>query len=510
MDIQLRRGTEIPLYRQIHAAIAARIRSGELRSGERLPSVRSLARRLGISLITVVQAYDALAAEGLVQAFVGRGTFAGGPAISAPADARTGDGHPPAASDESEWQTSLPVYLRAPRIAAMQSMLRPARRAEFVSLAGGTPDPTLFPVRALGRLWHRAMAVEDPRFLQYGTPQGDHNLRAWIAGYCRTIGISARPEDVLVTSGSQQAIDLVARTFVGPGDYVLVESPTFLTALDIFEGRGAKLLGVPMDAGGARVDIAAALIERFRPRLVYTIPTAHNPTGVTMAEERRRRLAALARQHNLVVLEDDTCSELTYDGEAPHAIKAYDAAGHVVFIKSFSKTVIPGLRVGCVVAHGAILARLIEAKSLVDRFTSPLIQRTLWRYLSAPQYTRDLEKARDTYRRRRNAALTALEASMPRGVTWTRPDAGFNLWINLPEPVSAAEAFEEGVREGVACAFGDLFLPHTPPPSGLRISFADKPEHVLVDAIRRLSRGLARLLDREPRRTEEPEFLATV
>jgi DNA-binding transcriptional MocR family regulator len=510
MEIDLRRNGDIPLYRQLHAAISERIRSGKLSAGARLPSVRNLAKELGVSLITVVQAYDALAVDGLAYAAVGRGTFVGLAQSSLPATPKAENGHAQRASGESDWQASLPVYLRAPRISAMQAMLRPVLRSEFISLAAGTPDPTLFPLRALGRLWHRAMALEDPRFLQYGTPQGDHNLRSWIAAYCGTIGIGARPEDVLITSGSQQAIDLVARTFVGPGDYVLVESPTFLTALDIFEGRGAKLLGVPLDADGARMDVAAALIERFHPRLVYTIPTAQNPTGTTMTEERRRRLAALARQYNFIVLEDDICSDFAYEGEPPHAIKSHDTAGHVVFIKSFSKTVIPGLRVGCVVAHSALLARLIEAKSLVDRFTSPLIQRTLWRYLSTPQYLRDLDKARDTYRRRRDAVLRALQEYMPGGVTWTRPDAGFNLWIGLPDTVSAAEAFEEGLREGVACGVGDLFLPHTPPPSGVRISFADVPEAVLTEGIRRLSRGITRLLERRPPRLDEPQFVTAM
>lgn len=509
VTVDLKRESTTPLYRQVHASLAHRIRAGELRPGSRLPSVRGLARRLGVSLITIVQAYDALASEGLVHATVGRGTFVGGESPSP----NSGDGWPEGAqagANESEWQTALPVYLRAPRITAMQDLLRPALRGDVVSLAGGTPDPSLFPLRALGRLWRRTMAVEDPRFLQYGTPQGDHGLRTWIAGHCGSLGISARPEDVLITSGSQQAIDLVARTFVGPGDYVLVESPTFPTALDIFEGRGAKLLGVPVDAEGMRLEIADILAERYRPRLVYTVPTAQNPTGVTMSEDRRRRLSSLARRHNLFILEDDTCSEFTYDGDAPPAIKSFDSAGHILFTRSFSKTVIPGLRVGCIVARGAALDRLSESKSVVDRFTSPLIQRTLWRYLSSPQHMRDLQTARETYRRRRDAALRALTDSMPQGVTWTHPAGGFNLWLTLPDGTSAAEAFEEGLKNGVACGLGDLFLPHSPPPSGLRISFADKPENTISEGIRRLAAALRRLMSRERGLGREREFVTSV
>jgi 2-aminoadipate transaminase len=507
--IQLTRESDTPLYRQLHAGIAALIRSGRIASGERLPSVRQLARELEISLITVVQAYQVLAADGLVQATVGRGTFAGGPqpAPASPLVSR----ETLHAVNGTEWQSSLPIHLRAPRVTAMEALLRPAVRTNVIALAGGIPDPTLFPVRALGRMWHRALAVEDPKFLQYGSPQGDPNLRGWVADHCGAAGIAARPDDVLITSGSQQAIDLVARTLLAPGDPVLVESPTFLTALDVFEGRGVNLIGVPVDNDGMRIDAAAALIERYRPRIVYTIPTAHNPTGVAMSDERRRRLAALARQHNLIILEDDTCSEFSYDAEALSAIKAYDSGGHVMFIRSFSKTVIPGLRVGCIVAHGPVMARLIEAKLVMDRFTSPLIQRTLWRYLSSKQYARDLRIARETYRRRRDTVLRVLEASMPAGIVWTRPSAGFNLWLTLPEEIPAREAFAEALKEGVACGLGDLFLPHTPPPSGLRLSFADKPEEVLAEGVRRLSSALRRLLaGRSARAAEQTEYVTSV
>jgi DNA-binding transcriptional MocR family regulator len=354
------------------------------------------------------------------------------------------------------------------------------------------------------------MAIEDPRFLQYGPPQGDAHLRTWIAEHCQSIGISARPEDILVTSGSQQAIDLVARTLIGPGDYVLVESPTFITALDIIEGRGAKLAGIPMDKDGARIDVAASLIERYRPRVMYTIPTAHNPTGITMADERRRRLAALGRQHNMLIVEDDICSEFAYDGEAPQAVKAYDGSGHVIFLLSFSKTVIPGLRIGCIVARGPILARLIESKSLADRFTSPLIQRTLWRYLTSRQYMKDLATARDVYRRRRDAMLHVLKESMPSGVTWTHPSAGFNMWIRLPDGLAAGEVFEAGLKEGVTCIVGDLCLPHTPPPSGLRISFADNKEDVAAEGIRRLGRAITRLLSQASVEDRDAEFVTTI
>ncbi len=505
--LHLDRTSETPLYRQLHQAIARQIRGGEIDAGARLPSVRGLAKTLSVSPITVVLAYNALTADGLIHATVGRGTFAGGyaPEVTPARDIVQ------AVPDEREdFHPATPVHLRAPRITAMQALLRPGRRPGVISLAGGTPDPSLFPLRSLGRLWSRVMAVEDPRFLQYGIPQGDYHLRTWVADHCQSIGIKAGPEDILVTSGSQQALDLVARTFIGPDDFVLVESPTFITALDILEGRGAKLAGIPVDKDGARVDVTTSLVERYRPRLLYTIPTAHNPTGTTMSEDRRRELAALGRRHNMLIFEDDICSEFAYDGEAPQAIKAHDTSGHVIFVLSFSKTVIPGLRVGCVVAHGPILARLIEAKLLADRFTSPLIQRTLWRYLSSRQYVRDLRTARETYRRRRDAMLRVLKDTMPPEVGWTHPTAGFNMWIQLPDGLSAQDVFEEGLKEGVACAMGDLCLPHVPPPSGLRISFADNPEEIAAEGIKRLARAIARLLSTVKGEERDAEFVTTV
>jgi DNA-binding transcriptional MocR family regulator len=229
-----------------------------------------------------------------------------------------------------------------------------------------------------------------------------------------------------------------------------------------------------------------------------------------MTEERRRRLADLARQQNLLVIEDDSCSEFSYDGDPPPPVKSFDSGGHVVFIKGFSKTVVPGLRVGGVVAHGALMASLIESKSIADRFTSPMIQRTLWRYLTARQYQRDLEVARATYRRRRDVVLKTLEQAMPEGITWTKPAAGFNLWLTLPRSISASEAFEAALSEGVACGFGDLFLAHVPPPNGLRISFADKPEPILEEGVRRLAKSLGKLIDAESERSQDGEFVTAV
>ena len=508
------RTSELPLYRQLHTALSDQIRLGKRPPGSRLPSVRGLARTLSVSPITVVQAYDALMADGLVHSRIGRGTFVGGPTLGQATDGSVSEPDdqplPPSGRTAEDTHPQVAVHLRAPRISAMQGLLKPGRRPGMISLAAGTPDPALFPTKTIGRLWSRTIATEDPRFLQYGTPQGDHHLRSWIADRCRAMGVGADPGQILVTSGSQQAIDLVARTFLGPGDHVLVESPTFITALDIFEERGARLVGIPMDNSGARIDVVEALADRYRPRLLYTIPTAHNPTGITLIDERRRRLAALARSRNFIVLEDDICSEFAYDGEAPNPVKTYDISGHIIFVMSFSKTVIPGLRVGCVVADSAILARLMEAKSLADRFTSPLIQRTLWRYLTSHYYERDLEKARDTYRRRRDGVLRTLREVMPEGVTWSRPDAGFNLWIRLPDRVSATEAFEEGLKEGVSCIPGDLCLAHVPPPSGLRISFADNHEDVTAEGIRRLGRAISRLLSTGRREQPESEFVTTI
>jgi DNA-binding transcriptional MocR family regulator len=510
----LDRASEFPIYRQLHQALATQITSTKIPAGSKLPSVRELARTLSVSPITVVQAYDALIADGLAHASLGRGTFVGGPVFGlSPEGTRADPSESPQLAPGPNTEASQPqvsVHLRAPRISAMQSLLKPARKAEVISLAAGTPDPALFPTKTVGRLWSRMIATEDPSFLQYGTPQGDHHLRSWIAGRCRSMGINADPGQILVTSGSQQAIDLVARTFLGPGDHVLVESPTFVTALDIFEERGARLAGIPMDNSGAQPDAAASLVDRYRPRLLYTIPTAHNPTGISLADDRRRSLVALARSRNLLILEDDICSEFTYEGGPPKAIKTYDTSGHVIFVMSFSKTVIPGLRVGCVVADGPILGRLIEAKSLSDRFTSPLIQRTLWRYLTSHHYERDLEAARDTYRRRRDSILRVLADVMPQGVTWTRPAAGFNLWIRLPDGISATEAFEEGLREGVSCIPGDLCLAHDPPPSGLRVSFADNHEDVTAEGIKRLARAITRLLSSGRRARPESEFVTTI
>ncbi len=504
----LNRSSSMPLYCQLKEEIAQRIRTGELREGTRLPTMREAARSLGVSLITILQAYSTLAAEGLVHSSPGKGTFVGSNATSIPLNhpSRHKRTQPPAIA----WQWTIPPYVRIPRIASMQALLAPVHTPGAISLAWGTPDPSLFPIEMIQRLWGQSIALDNRRLLQYTAPQGDVNLRALVADRLGKFGIVCSPDEVLITSGSQQAIDLVARTFLRPGDYVLVESPTFLTALDIFEASGATPIGVPLDGSGLQVEALGRLVEKYKPRLLYTMPTAHNPTGCIMTVDRRAYLAKLAKQHGLLILEIDSCSEFTYDGSIPRAIKAFDDRGLVIFVKSFSKVVTPGLRVGCVVATGQVLDRLIEAKAVTDGFTSPLLQRTLFRYLSSRRYLKHVRQARDVYRRRRDLTLQALRASMPGAVTWTYPLAGFNLWLSLPDGFSARQAYEYGLMEGVVVAIGDLFLPHPPPPAGIRISFADKSEPMLSEGIARLARALSRLMEQRRGGPKKAEFFVGV
>lgn len=507
-------GGNTPLYRQIAERVASRVANGTLPPGTRLPTVRALAKQLGVGVITAAQAYEALGAMGLASGQVGRGTFireANGsqqPAVSEDAtEAMRSTQHaarstplfpvgdpeltPPSAA------LTLPPF-PVPVRAARAALAAPGRRRDTISLASGQPGPDVLPVAALKRAWRAAADELDGDALGYGPAPGDHDLRGAVAERCAGWGFAATADDVLVTTGGQQGIDLVARALVGPGERVASEVPTFAAALDIFAAAGARIAPVATDAGGMDMASLAAVCERERPRLIYTVPTAHNPLGTVLATERRRQLLALAARHGALILEDDHCNPFVYDRDPPPPAKAGDTDGRVLYLWSAAKTVAPDLRVGAVVASPPLMARLVAMKMVTDRFTARLPQRALlhyWNLNGGKQAARDVAAMHAAYRERRDAALAALAATMARYATWNTPESGLNIWLTLRGGIAAGEVAAAALTEGVATVPGEAFYPPgvDVPPYHLRLTFADNPPDVLAEGIRRLAHACERV-----------------
>ena len=510
-------GGSTPLYRQIAERIAARVANGTLPSGSRLPTVRALAKQLGVGTITAAQAYEALGAMGVTSGQVGRGTFIRerslvgsrqsaeetraenardvslSPTAYRVSPALVGDPEltPPSAA------LTLPPF-PVPMRAARAALASPGRRRDTISLASGQPGPDVLPVAALKRAWRTATDELDGDALGYGPAAGDFDLRGAIAERCVGWGFATTANDVLITTGGQQGIDLVARALVGPGERVASEVPTFAAALDIFAASGARIVPVQTDTGGMDMSSLAAVCERERPRLIYTVPTAHNPLGTVLSVERRRQLLALAARYGALILEDDHCNPFVYGSDPPPPIKAGDTDGRVMYLWSAAKTVAPDLRVGAIVAGSSLMARLVTMKMVTDRFTARLPQRALFHYWNAnggKGATRDVATTLAAYRERRDAALAALATSMTPYATWNTPASGLNIWLTLQGGIAAGEVAGAALTEGVATVPGEAFYPPgvDVPPHYLRLTFADNPPDVLAEGIRRLAHACERV-----------------
>ncbi|NWJ96169.1 MAG: PLP-dependent aminotransferase family protein [Chloroflexi bacterium] len=518
-DLVLDKGGVTPLYRQLTEQIKAAVAQGKLTEGTRLPAIRNLARALGVSPITVTQAYEALATEGIANGQVGRGTFI------LPRSHQTPVTTEPASKPSSEvagWQNEITHYLKQPtRLAEISRLMQNAQARwngepeDFISLTSGSPTPELFPIAR----FHQALAQagqslqhESELLFQYGPPLGDPTTRNWLATYLHRFGFKADPDEILLTTGSQQALDLIARVFLGPGESILVESPTYPAALDIFEQRGIHWLPIPLDREGLQVEQLARLAERYHPKLLYTIPTAQSPTGQTLSPERRRRVAELSRRYNFLVVEDDTCNEFYYGSDSPAALKSYDSDGHILYIKSFSKLIFPTVRIGCIVASPFLLEKLAEAKQIFDRSTSLPLARAVFKHTSTTAFEREIKIMSTTYRTRRDAFLAALEEELTgTGCSWTYPEAGFSLLLTLPSGLNPAEVHQAAAGRGLGIMPGAVFYPiATEAPASLRLVFSDNPPPRLEEAARRLGQVLRELLRKRSLGRAASNFVAAV
>ena len=455
LNITLQRQSEAPLYRQLIGQIRAQIDSGDLPAGTRLPPSRALALRLGISRISVVKAYSELRAAGYLSARAGRGTFV----------AR----HRDAASAEIPQRPPLPDRQRA---AFIRDMMRLARKPGVIDFSSGAPPSEFFPVRYLQDALNQVIERDGAKALSYEAPEGYLPLRSAVRDYVRAIGIQCRLADVLITGGAQQAIDLVLQSLLSPGDTLVTADPTYLGVIDIAQARRVHIHGIPIDEDGIRIDALDNIIADLRPRLIYVMPSYQNPTGHLMPMHRRRQLVRLAARHGIPVLEDEVYREFRFEGEELPPLKALDESGVVIHTNAFTKVLLPGIRIGYLIAGEAYNERLTRVKQAADISTSGLHQRAIHLLLERGVLAQQLERNRIELRRRRVAALAAAQRFFPPGSKWFSPQGGLYLWVELPERgPSAAETFIAGLQRDVAFAIGGLFYTSDGGSHAMRLNF---------------------------------------
>jgi 2-aminoadipate transaminase len=374
----------------------------------------------------------------------------------------------------------------------VRALFAVASRPEIVSLAGGMPFVSALPMDDIGELMADVIARRGAEALQYGSAQGDPGLREQICRVMALEGIDAHPDDVVVTVGSQQALDLLGRIMLDPGDVVVTEAPTYVTAIATFSAYQAEIAQVPMDADGVVPEalaerLAAAKARGRKVKLFYTVPTFQNPAGVTLSLERRRRILDICSQAGVLVVEDNPYGLLAFDGEPVRALRA-DAADDVVYLGSFSKTLAPGLRVGWALAPPAVRDRLVLAAESAMLSHSAFAQLAVERYLATQPWAEQLKDFRELYRDRRDAMLSALASYMPDGVSWTRPGGGFFVWVTLPAGLDAKAMLPRAIGARVAYVPGTGFYADGGGRTNMRLSFC----YPTPDRIRA---GIARLAE---------------
>lgn len=379
---------------------------------------------------------------------------------------------------------------------AIRELLKLTEQPDVISLGGGMPAPEVFPVKEFAEACERVLKTQGSRALQYGSTEGFTPLREMIARFTSRLGIDVSPDNILVTSGSQQALDLLGKIFINRGDRILVESPTYLGALQAWNAYGAEYVTVEADEHGMRTDALEQAL-RTGPKFIYVLPNFQNPTGVTLTLERRKQLVDLADRYGVPIIEDDPYNQLRYEGEHLPSVEVLDGksrtqngsySGNVIYLSTFSKILAPGIRLAWVVAPSEVIRKLTLAKQGTDLHTSTFNQIVAYEVGHGGFLDRHVKVIQDCYRERRDVMLESLEEHMPEGVKWTRPEGGMFLWVTLPTSINTTEMMMEAVAEKVAYVPGVSFYPYGDVNNTMRLNFSNATPEKINTAIGRLGK----------------------
>jgi 2-aminoadipate transaminase len=474
MQISIDRENDTPIYRQITRQIRDMILSGKLPAGFRLPPERRLAVALNITRTTVIMAYDELKSEGLIDARVGRGTVV--------LSAKNPD---PASGAQRQliWSHHFRDEGARHPDPLVRNLLEMSMRPGVISLAVGLPSPQHVPHALIQSLITGVMQEVGSQALLQTPTEGHPPLREALALWLTTRGLNCTAEEVMVLSGSQQGLQLAARVFLSPGDTVIVEAPTYFGAIEAFRKAGARIVTVSIDGDGMQVDVLASLLRHHRPKLIYTLPTFQNPSGVVMSLDRRRQLLALAAGYGIPILEEDTYAELRYDGASIPSLKAMDEAGVVMNLGTFSKILFPGLRLGWLVAPRQVIRRIALSKQTEDLHSTTLGQWVMERLITEGHLESHLVSIRAAYRNSRDVMGRALAQGGVQDLTWRIPNGGFYFWCELPRGVDRARLSTKAAELAVSFLPGDPCFVEEPPSHWVRLNFTFAPQQEIEEGV---------------------------
>lgn len=471
MHIKLDKTDKEPAYRQIHRQVADMIRDGLLTAGEKIPSVRELARALGVSVKTVYNAYETLAAENLIETRSGSGTF-----VTAQPGIATGV-HLGTREEMHGPLSELPPMRWEPYSFKSEFFGVPMSKkyqGSLIKMALASPDPALFPFERIKQVATTMLWYPKEFFFDMGNPQGYQPLVEHIEREMALTGIplAEGQNDIILTGGFQRALSLVLDRILRPGQKVAIEAPTFTGILNLLISKEIDFVPIPMTPDGMDTEFLAGVLNKGEVRAVITIPTYHNPTGISMSVQRREHLLRLAARHRIPIIEDDWGRDLRYDGEAVGPLKAMDQGGYVIHIGTFSKVFMPGLRIGWITTPAALGIPLVSHKMGADRGDSYFIQALLHEFILKGHYAKHLRRTLKEYKRRRNTMCKTLRENLPKGCKFTVPSGGLSVWVQLPKGVMSVPLLSLARESGVEFLPAANCMPDRKDTNALRLSFS--------------------------------------
>ena len=462
-DIVLDKKLDEHLYLQLYRQLKELIQNRELKAHTKLPAIRKLANKLGVNNITVIKAYDLLAEEELVYKKVGSGTFV-----------------------EARIDFEQSNYFSLDKQTYIDEEAKFSHKENIINFATAAPDPKLFPIKPFKKLLNQVLERDKGYAFGYQKSQGYLPLRRSITEYNSQQGIETKAENIQIVSGAQQGIDILAKALVDYGETVFTESPSYPGAISVFKSRKADIVEIPIKADGLKIEELKQQLIKKQPKILYLMSSFQNPTGYSYSKEKKQEILKLSQKHDFLIVEDDCLGDLNYNKEQKLSFKALDKNQRVIYIKSFSKLLMPGLRLAFLVIPEPYLHKILLSKYISDIFTDGLIQRVLDLYLREEIWEKQLNKLKEIYKARYFKMLSAFEAYLPQGVDFIKPGGGFNFWLKLPNELAEERVYDRALGAGIKLAPGSYFYGNEINKNHLRLSIAAVSETQIETGVKKL------------------------
>jgi DNA-binding transcriptional MocR family regulator len=470
MDLTIDRSSREPAYEQLRRQVRQLVKDGLLAAGSRLPSVRDLARKLGVSVKTVRTAYDELAAENIIETRHGSGTFVTAhPFVAMGTNLRTRVemGGPLSELPPMRWE---PFDFKS----EFFMMPPPSNAAKLIRFTQASPDPALFPFDRIKQVATNMLWDPKEFFFDIGHPQGFQPLVEHLEREMALAGVpmAQGENDIIITGGFQRALSLILGLVLRPGQKIAIESPSYTGILNLLLAQRIEFEPIPVDSHGMDTEYLAGVLQQGEVKAVITIPTYHNPTGVVMSQARREHLLRLAALHRVPIIEDDWGRHLRYEGEAPPPLKALDPGGYVIHVGTFSKCFLPGLRLAWITSPATLSVPLVRCKAGADAGDSFFLQVLLYEIICKGYFSKHLRRSVKEYKRRRNMMAKVLEQNLPAGCSFTTPQGGMSIWLNLPVGIQSLPLLTLSRKAGVDFLPAAFVMPDRRDSNALRLSFS--------------------------------------